>query len=107
MASENCGGQYRQGGCILYRTPVWPFRASPSSQLSLQTIASLLTCVTLYPMYVAQSFMGNMPNRDTGNAKQLAEILGIPWGENGYGPFVPDSLIPATYGFTFRSDSHR
>lgn len=54
-------------------------------------------------MYLAQSFMGNMPNRDTDNAKELAEILGISWGENGYGPFVPDSLIPATYGFTFRS----
>jgi hypothetical protein len=56
-------------------------------------------------MYLAQSLMGNMPNRGTENAKQLAEILGIPWGENGYGPFVPDSLIPGTYGFTFGSGS--
>jgi len=62
-----------------------------------------MTCSSYLPMYLAQSFMGNTPNRDTDNAKKLAEILGVPWGENGYGPFVPDSLIPATYGFAFRS----
>lgn len=71
----------------------------------IQAIATLLTCSSYHPMYLAQSFMGNTPNRDTDNAKQLAEMLGLSWGENGYGPFVPDSLMPATYGFAFGSGS--
>jgi len=57
-------------------------------------------------MHVAQSFMGNLSNRDTCNAKRLAELLGISWDESGYGPFVPDLLKPATYGFAFASNGH-
>ncbi|KXX76815.1 Activator of stress genes 1 [Madurella mycetomatis] len=72
-----------------------------------KTIATLLTCSSHHPMYLAQSFMGNTPNPDTDNAKQLVGILGLPWGKNGYGPFVPDSMMPATYGFAFSSGSPR
>jgi len=71
--------------------------------LVTQTIANLLKCDSYHPMYLAQSFMGNTPNRDTENAKELARILGLPWGKNGFGAFVPDLLMPATYGFTFDS----
>lgn len=56
-------------------------------------------------MYVAQSFMGNTATLDADASRQLAEIVGIPWGESGYGPFVPDSLMPATYGFRFEAGS--
>lgn len=51
--------------------------------------------------------MSNTPNRDIDNAKQLADILGLQWGNSDYGPFVPDSLMPATYGFAFGSAGFR
>ncbi|KAK0730250.1 hypothetical protein B0H67DRAFT_638772 [Lasiosphaeris hirsuta] len=72
----------------------------------IQAIANLLLCESHHPMYVTQSFIGNTPNIDTEVAKQIAEVLDIPWGENGYGPFVPDSLMPATHGFSFGSNNH-
>jgi hypothetical protein len=53
-------------------------------------------------MYFARSFVGNLYNRDTGNAEKLTEILEIPWGDNGYGTFAPDMPILTTYRFTFR-----
>lgn len=67
----------------------------------------MLTCVSCHPMYIAQCFMSNTPNRDIDNAKQLADILGLQWGNSDYGPFVPDSLMPATYGFAFGSAGFR
>ncbi|KAK4248805.1 activator of stress genes 1 [Corynascus novoguineensis] len=79
----------------------------PIGQASGQTgrdVATLLTCTTYHPMHVAQSFMGNLLNRDTCNAKRLAELLGLSWDESGYGPFVPELLMPATYGFAFASN---
>jgi hypothetical protein len=89
----------------LHTVPLNSNLTSPYSLLTspAQAIAMLLTCESYHPMYLAQSFMGNTPNRDTQNAKQLAEILGLSWGKSGYGPFVPDSLMPATYGFAFGS----
>ncbi|GAB1316919.1 Activator of stress genes 1 [Madurella fahalii] len=84
---------------------LWPL--SLASGHTGKAIATLLTCSSHHPMYLAQSFMGNTPNGDTDNAKQLAGILGLSWGKNGYGPFVPDSLMPATYGFAFGSSSLR
>jgi len=58
-----------------------------------------VTCSSHQPMYLAQSLMGNMRNSDTHCAEELVGLLGIAWGKNGYGPFVPDSLMPCTYGF--------
>ncbi|KAK1750078.1 activator of stress genes 1 [Echria macrotheca] len=80
---------------------LWPLNVA--SGCTAKAIATSLTCEVYHPMYIAQSFMGNMPNRDTVEAKRLAEKVVISWGENGYGPFVPDSLMPATYGFVFSS----
>ncbi|KAK4155292.1 activator of stress genes 1 [Chaetomidium leptoderma] len=82
---------------------LWPL--SMASGQTGNAIAKLLTCTSYHPMYLTQSFMGNTPNRDTDNAKQLAAILGLSWGKNGYGPFAPDSLMPATHGFAFGSGS--
>jgi len=59
-------------------------------------------------MYLTQALMSNTPNADTHNAQKLVEILALPaWGgENReYGPFVPESLMPATYGFTYGKKS--
>ncbi|KAK0705796.1 hypothetical protein B0T21DRAFT_377605 [Apiosordaria backusii] len=79
---------------------LWPL--SLASGQTGKAIATLLTCEAYQPMYLAQSFLGNMPNRDTENAKRFAEILGLQWADNnGYGAFVPESLMPATYGFVF------
>lgn len=80
---------------------LWPL--SIASGHTGNTIATLLTCSCYHPMYIAQALMGNTPNRDTEVAKQLAEILGLSWSDTGYGPFVPDCVIPATYGFTYSS----
>ncbi|KAK4158960.1 activator of stress genes 1 [Cladorrhinum sp. PSN259] len=64
----------------------------------------LLTCEAHQPMYLAQSLLSNVGNKGTENAKKLAEILGIEWVDDAkYGPFVPESLKPATYGFVFGS----
>jgi hypothetical protein len=62
----------------------------------------LMTCSSYIPMYLAQALIGNTPNRDTENTKKLTTIFEFGWGEGDYGPFVPDSLIPAAYGFSFR-----
>lgn len=87
----------------LYTIPSPVLSKLVSLHFPFQAIAMLLTCSSYHPMYLAQSFMGNTPNRDTANAKQLAEVLGISWGKHSYGPFVPDLLMPATYGFAFGS----
>ncbi|KAH6847644.1 hypothetical protein B0I37DRAFT_148681 [Chaetomium sp. MPI-CAGE-AT-0009] len=80
---------------------LWPLNLA--SGHTGKALATMLTCVSYHPMYIAQCFMSNTPNRDIDNAKQLADILGLSWGKNDYGPFVPDSLMPATYGFAFGS----
>ncbi|KAK0639200.1 hypothetical protein B0T16DRAFT_462900 [Cercophora newfieldiana] len=82
---------------------LWPL-AMASGQTG-KAMAILMTCSSYVPMYLAQALIGNLPNRDTRNAKKLTDILEIPWLEIGYGPFVPDSLIPATYGFVPASGS--
>jgi len=48
-------------------------------------------------MYVAQSLMGNLPNRDARIAQALSHILGLS-RESGsrYGCFVPESLMLVT-----------
>lgn len=79
---------------------MWPLIAA-SGQTG-KAISVLMACASLFPMYLAQSLLGNMHNRDTKNAKMLAEMLEIPWGDDGYGPFVPETLVPARWGFTFR-----
>ncbi|KLU84771.1 hypothetical protein MAPG_03807 [Magnaporthiopsis poae ATCC 64411] len=82
---------------------LWPLAVA--SGRTGKAIGQLLACKAYHPMYVAQSFMGNTVTLDNDAARQLAEIVGIPWGESGYGPFVPDSLMPATYGFRFEAGS--
>lgn len=78
---------------------LWPLNLA--SGHTGKALARMLTCGSCHPMYIAQCFMSNTPNRDIDNARQLADILGLQWGQNDYGPFVPDSLMPATYGFAF------
>ncbi|KAK3292976.1 uncharacterized protein B0H64DRAFT_203880 [Chaetomium fimeti] len=84
---------------------LWPLTLA--SGHTGKALATMLTCASYHPMYIAQSFMSNTPNRDHDNAKKLADILGLQWGNNDYGPFVPDSLMPSTYGFTFSSSGLR
>ncbi|KAK3362518.1 hypothetical protein B0T25DRAFT_561584 [Lasiosphaeria hispida] len=101
VAKDAVGAAF--GSVMPVNPALWPL--SIASGCTSKAIANKLTCSAHYPMYVAQSFIGNTPNIDTEVAKQIAEILEIPWGENGYGPFVPDSLIPATHGFMFGSSN--
>ncbi|KAK0653161.1 hypothetical protein B0T16DRAFT_455470 [Cercophora newfieldiana] len=89
------------GSVMPVNPSLWPLTLA-SGQTG-KAMATLMTCSSYVPMYLAQALIGNLSNRDTKNAKKLAEILEIPWADNGYGPFVPDSLIPVSYGFAFQS----
>ena len=85
---------------------VIPFQSvvNVAHEMSEQAIASLLSSAT-NPMYLARGLMSNLPNRDTKVARSLAGILGFPHTESPpYGPFVPESLMPHTYGFKFDLD---
>ncbi|KAK3985329.1 activator of stress genes 1 [Cladorrhinum sp. PSN332] len=89
-------------GSMPVNPALWPLSLAGGN--TGKAISLLLTCEAYQPMYLAQSFMGNVRNRDTQNAKKVAEILGIEWEDDAqYGAFVPQSLMPATYGFVFGS----
>ncbi len=67
--------------------------------ISRQELASLISECT-HPIYLTQSLMGNLPNRDTKRGHRLSGILGMPWEEGtAYSPLVPKTLQPDTYGF--------
>jgi hypothetical protein len=55
-----------------------------------------------HPMYLTQGLMGDMENRDADSAQALASILGLS-GQGRYGAFVPQSMMPESYGCCFES----
>ncbi|KAJ9137160.1 Fungal specific transcription factor [Pleurostoma richardsiae] len=76
---------------------------SPAQGLSQtsEDVASLLKSLT-HPMYLAQGLMGNLPNRDAEIVQEFSTALGFSSEEgNQYGCFVPTSLKPETYAFSF------
>ncbi|KAH6623330.1 hypothetical protein F5144DRAFT_497883 [Chaetomium tenue] len=97
----------RDGICTFEKVASHAVSAAMASDMPVNPALWPLNVASGHTGKATQCFMSNTPNRDLDNAKQLADIMGLQWGKNDYGPFVPDSLMPATYGFAFGSSGFR